>query len=160
MDCCGNPTLSPFSKDPDERLMKGRKYRKLSDLVYLWTVPNIPEAQVLHVQQSSANILRPPIFLDLAIFQKHLQTSYSRSILKVLSIGMLGNNALFQYCSVLCSPKASPQSFLRSVEWRSTPVRASARPPSGNPGGWLVATLGLSLTIPIPCIRPSVRLHQ
>ena len=58
MDCCGNPTLSPFSKDPDERLMKGRKYRKLSDLVYLWTVPNIPEAQVLHVQHSSANILR------------------------------------------------------------------------------------------------------
>ena len=77
MDCCGNPTLSPVSKDPDERLMKGRKYRKLSDLVYLWTVPNIPEAQVLHVQQSSANILRPPIILDLASFQKHLQTSFS-----------------------------------------------------------------------------------
>ena len=137
--------------------MKGRKYRKLSDLVYLWTVPNIPEAQVLHVQQSSANILRPPIFLGLATFQKHLQTSFSRSILKVLSIGMLGNNALFQYCSVLCSPKASPQSFLRSVEW-STPVCASAS--ALGQSRWLVATLGLSLTIPIPCIRPSVRLHQ
>ena len=154
MDCCGNPTLSPFSKDPDERLMKGRKYRKLSDLVYLWTVPNIPEAQVLHVQQSSANILRPPVFLDLATFQKHLQTSSQEAS----CIGMLVNNALFQYCSVLCSPKASPQSFLRSVEWRSTPVRASAS--ALGPSRWLVATLGLSLTIPIPCIRPSVRLHQ